>query len=57
MLEMTQEEKDIEDEMRGMNQRRMVWLENDLEMMTRYIMGDVAEAMHTTLNGYTDILL
>lgn len=35
----------------------MVWLHNDLEMMTRLIMGDVADSMFTTLNGYTDILL
>lgn len=57
ILNMTQEEKDAEDEMRGMNQRRMVWLEGDLEIMTRIIMGDVAETMDGTLNGYTDILL
>ena len=43
MLTMTNEERESEDEQRQMNQRRMIWLENDLELMTRFINADLFE--------------
>lgn len=34
-----------------MNQRRMVWLASDLDVMTRLINADVTEAMRSQIDG------
>jgi len=54
---MSLEEKEDEEEYRGMNQRRMIWLENDLELMNRLINADITETVRQHLDGNADRLL